>query len=133
MYLIWSEFKICTSRNIDPIQIIDVPPGNRGFTMLIGSKIGSLSCYKRGGRSQRVDTGTFLISENQKEDLVLNSSTGNLVDTRQADNNNATSSARTHHIDARWHFVRQFQGELVEVVFVRSEDNWSDFFVFRKL
>ena len=40
--------------------------------------------------------------------------------------NNATSSARTRHIDTRWHFVRQFQGELIEVVFVRSEDNWSD-------
>ena len=40
--------------------------------------------------------------------------------------NNATSSARTCHIDTRWHFVRQFQGELIEVVFARSEDNWSD-------
>jgi hypothetical protein len=40
--------------------------------------------------------------------------------------NNATISARTHHIDTRWHFVRQFQGELIDVVLMRSEDNWSD-------
>ena len=41
--------------------------------------------------------------------------------------NNASSSARTRHVDTRWHFIRELQDEkLVEVVFVRTQFNWSD-------
>ena len=41
----------------------------------------------------------------------------------------ASSSARTRHVDTRWHFVRELQEQgVVEVVFVRTVDNWSDGF-----
>ena len=42
---------------------------------------------------------------------------------------NASSSARTRHVDTRWHFVRELQEQgVVEVVFVRTADNWADGF-----
>jgi hypothetical protein len=45
--------------------------------------------------------------------------------------NNASSGARTKHIDSRLHFVRELtQGDdkLLSIEFVRSEDNQSDTF-----
>jgi hypothetical protein len=45
--------------------------------------------------------------------------------------NNASSGIRTKHIDTRIHFVRELtQGDnkLLEIEFVRSEDNQSDTF-----
>ncbi len=42
---------------------------------------------------------------------------------------NASSSTRTRHVDTRWHFVRELQEQgVVEVVFVRTADNWADGF-----
>ena len=42
---------------------------------------------------------------------------------------NNSSSARTRHIDTRWHFVRELvEDKVVEVVFVKSQDNKSDMF-----
>ena len=39
---------------------------------------------------------------------------------------NNTSSARTRHIDMRWHFVRELvEDKVVEIQFVRSHDNKS--------
>jgi Reverse transcriptase (RNA-dependent DNA polymerase)/gag-polypeptide of LTR copia-type len=42
---------------------------------------------------------------------------------------NVTATSRTRHVDARYHFVREFveEGE-IRIVFVRSEDNRSDVF-----
>ena len=45
--------------------------------------------------------------------------------------NNASSGSRTKHIDIRLHFVRELtQGErkMIEMVFVRSEENQGDTF-----
>ena len=44
---------------------------------------------------------------------------------------NASSSARTRHVDTRWHFVRDLAegpDKLVEIVFVKSEFNYGDSF-----
>lgn len=42
---------------------------------------------------------------------------------------NASSSTRTRHVDTRWHFVRELQDQgAIEVVFVKTEDNWADGF-----
>ena len=41
--------------------------------------------------------------------------------------NNTNSSARTRHIDTRLHFVSELQEDkLIEVVFVKTDENWSD-------
>ena len=43
--------------------------------------------------------------------------------------NNAKQSVRTKHIDVRYHFIREYVVDgMVEIVFVRSEDNDSDIF-----
>ena len=40
---------------------------------------------------------------------------------------NATSSSRTRHMDTRWWFVNQLVEEgLIDVQFVRTNDNLSD-------
>jgi hypothetical protein len=40
---------------------------------------------------------------------------------------NATSSSRTRHMDVKWRFVNDLSDDqVIELVFVRSEDNWSD-------
>jgi hypothetical protein len=42
---------------------------------------------------------------------------------------NATTSQRTRHIDVRYHFVRDYvEDGVVQIVFVRSEDNDADMF-----
>jgi hypothetical protein len=42
---------------------------------------------------------------------------------------NASATARTKHVDARYHYVREFIEEgFIRVVFVRSVDNKSDMF-----
>ena len=42
---------------------------------------------------------------------------------------NNSSSARTRHVDTRWHFVRELvEDKVIEVVFVRSKDNKSDMY-----
>jgi hypothetical protein len=42
---------------------------------------------------------------------------------------NASSSARTRHVDTRWHFVRELQEQgVIEVVFVRTTENLADGF-----
>jgi hypothetical protein len=42
---------------------------------------------------------------------------------------NKTSGERTKHIDMKYHFIReQIQNGLVEVLFVRSEENTADLF-----
>jgi hypothetical protein len=43
--------------------------------------------------------------------------------------NNQTTSERTKHVDIRAHFVREFITEgIIDIVFVKSEDNDSDIF-----
>ena len=43
--------------------------------------------------------------------------------------NNAKQSVRTKHIDARYHFIREYIVDgMVEIVFVPSEENGSDIF-----
>ena len=43
--------------------------------------------------------------------------------------NNAKACARTKHIDIRYHFIREHVVDgLVEIVFVRSEENDADIF-----
>ena len=40
---------------------------------------------------------------------------------------NASSSARTRHVDTRWHFVRELQDQgAIEVVFVKTDENLAD-------
>jgi hypothetical protein len=40
---------------------------------------------------------------------------------------NATSSTRTRHMDVKWRFVNDLvMDQVIELVFVKSEDNWSD-------
>jgi hypothetical protein len=40
---------------------------------------------------------------------------------------NPSSSSRTRHVDTRWHFVRELAEQgLVEILFVKTEDNLSD-------
>jgi hypothetical protein len=40
---------------------------------------------------------------------------------------NPSSGSRTRHVDTRWHFVRELAQEgLVEILFVRTDQNWSD-------
>ena len=40
---------------------------------------------------------------------------------------NATSSSRTRHMDVKWRYVNDLSDDkVIELVFVRSEDNWSD-------
>lgn len=70
-------------QKFEPIQNIDTPLLNRGFTAPIGSKIGTPSTKKEG--ESQTSARAFLISEDQTEYLVLNSNTEDLVDTRQAD------------------------------------------------
>ena len=42
---------------------------------------------------------------------------------------NASSSARTRHVDTRWHFVRELQDKrVVEVIFVKTKENCADGF-----
>jgi hypothetical protein len=42
---------------------------------------------------------------------------------------NATATARTKHVDARFHFVREYIiNEFVKVMFIKSEDNKADMF-----
>ena len=42
---------------------------------------------------------------------------------------NASSSARTRHVDTRWHFVRELQDQgAIEVVFVKTDENLADGF-----
>jgi hypothetical protein len=42
---------------------------------------------------------------------------------------NKTSGERTKHIDMKYHFIRkQVENGLVEIKFVRSEDNVADIF-----
>jgi hypothetical protein len=42
---------------------------------------------------------------------------------------NASATSRTRHVDARYHFVREFVEEgFLKVVFVKSQDNKSDIF-----
>ena len=44
-----------------------------------------------------------------------------------SENNTATS--RTKHIDARYHFVREFiEDGFIKIIFVKSEDNQADIF-----
>ena len=43
--------------------------------------------------------------------------------------NNAKQSVRTKHIDVRYHFIREYVVDgMVEIMFVRSEDNDPDIF-----
>jgi hypothetical protein len=42
---------------------------------------------------------------------------------------NATATTRTKHVDAHYHFVREFVfNKFVKIVFVKSEENKSDMF-----
>jgi hypothetical protein len=42
---------------------------------------------------------------------------------------NASATSRTRHVDARYHFVRQFVEEgFLKIVFVKSNDIKSDMF-----
>ena len=42
---------------------------------------------------------------------------------------NTTATARTRHIDARYHFIREFIEEgYIKIIFVKSEDNSADIF-----
>ena len=42
---------------------------------------------------------------------------------------NASSSARTRHVDTRWHFMRELQDKkVIDVLFVRTDMNRSDGF-----
>jgi hypothetical protein len=43
---------------------------------------------------------------------------------------NATATARTKHIDARYHFVREFvESGFLKIVFGNSKDNKADMFM----
>jgi hypothetical protein len=42
---------------------------------------------------------------------------------------NASATSRTRHVDARYHFVREFvEDGFLKIVFVKSNDNRSDIF-----
>ena len=42
---------------------------------------------------------------------------------------NVTATSRTRHVDARYHFVREFiEDGYIKIVFVKSGDNYSDGF-----
>jgi hypothetical protein len=42
---------------------------------------------------------------------------------------NVTTSARTRHVDVRYHFVREFvEDGFIKIIFVRSEENTADIF-----
>jgi hypothetical protein len=42
---------------------------------------------------------------------------------------NASATSRTKHVDARYHYVREFvETGFIKIVFVKSEDNKSDWF-----
>ena len=62
-----------------------------------------------------------------KLDLPIIVNVDNVGTIFMAENNTATS--RTRHVDARYHFVREFIEEgYIKVIFVRSENNRSDGF-----
>ena len=43
--------------------------------------------------------------------------------------NSATTSTRTKHVDARYHFVREFvEDGILQIIFVKSEENIADIF-----
>ena len=41
---------------------------------------------------------------------------------------NPSSQGRTRHIDTRWHYIKDLNGTLIEIEFVRSEANVADGF-----
>jgi hypothetical protein len=42
---------------------------------------------------------------------------------------NVTATSRTRHVDARYHYVREFVAEgFLNIIFVKSADNRSDMF-----
>ena len=41
---------------------------------------------------------------------------------------NPSSQGRTRHVDTRWHYIKDFNGTLIQIEFVKSGDNVSDGF-----
>ena len=41
---------------------------------------------------------------------------------------NPSSQSRTRHIDTRWHYIKDLNGTLIQIEFVKSGDNVSDGF-----